>query len=473
MQRVPFSPEGRALSEAKLESVTDRSRNLLARVEQALFDPVDIAPLVAWRVLFGLLMMVEAIGSILTGWVKEVYVAPKFHFPYIGFEWVQPIPGYSMYVHYVLLAVFGALAALGLFHRAASALLAIGWIYAFLLEKTSYQNHYYLMALLALLMAWVPAHRAASLDAWRRPELQSSVACAWTLDVFRVLVALVYFYAGIAKLNADWLSLLPIEQWLKEKADYPVVGRLFALHGVAIAFAYGGLLLDLTVGPLLLWRRTRLLALGVTIVFHLLNLVTFRIGIFPFLAISLGVLFLPPSWVNRPLRRFLQTEAARGQLPGAHPWVMPALTAFFLVQVLLPLRHHLIEGDVAWSGQGHRFSWRMMLVSKRGEAVFHVFDPASGERFDVQPEEFLHGRQVAKLATRPDIIWQFARMLETHYRAEGRAELEIRATVRVSLNFRPPELLVDPSVDLTSADYSPFRRPAWILPGPTEADVGK
>jgi vitamin K-dependent gamma-carboxylase len=247
---------------------------------------------------------------------------------------------------------------------------------------------------------------------------------------------------------------------------------LFALHGTAVAFAYGGLLLDLSAGPLLLWRRTRLLALGVTSVFHLLNLITFRIGIFPVLAISLGLLFLPASWVRRPLRRFLPTEAALGRLPGAHPWVMPSLAAFFLVQLLLPLRHHLIEGDVAWSGQGHRFSWRMMLDSKRGEAVFHVFDPASGERFDVRPEEYLHGRQIAKLATKPDMIWQFARMLEEHYRGQGRAEVEIRATVRMSLNFRPPELLLDPSVDLTAVDYSPFRRPTWLLPGPTEAEVG-
>jgi hypothetical protein len=322
-------------------------------------------------------------------------------------------------------------------------------------------------------MTCVPAHRAASLDAWRRPELRSSVACAWTLDVFRALVALVYVYAGIAKLNADWLNLLPIEQWLKQKADYPVVGSLLALRGTALAFAYGGLLVDLAAGPLLLWQRTRLLALGITVVFHLLNLVTFRIGIFPLLAISLGVLFLPPSWVNRPLRRLLPAEATRGRLPGAHPWVTPALSAFFLVQILVPLRHHLIDGDVAWSGQGHRFSWRMMLVSKRGEAVFHVFDPATGKRFDVQPEEFLHGRQIRKLATKPDMIWQFSRMLEKHYRARGHADLEIRATVRMSLNFRSPELLVDPSVDLTSVDYSPFRRPSWLLPGPTDAEGGE
>jgi hypothetical protein len=285
-------------------------------------------------------------------------------------------------------------------------------------------------------------------------------------------MALVYFYAGIAKLNADWLALLPMKQWLEDKAHYPVVGGLLTLRSTAVAFAYGGLLLDLAAGPLLLWRRTRLLALAATTVFHLLNLITFRIGIFPVLAISLGVLFLPAPWVRRPLRRFLPGEAALGRLSGAHPWVMPALAVFLFVQLVVPLRHHLIDGDVAWSEQGHRFSWRMMLNSKRGEAVFHVYEPASGERFDVLPREYLHGRQIAKLATKPDMIWQFARMLEEHHRRQGRGDVEIRATVRVSQNFRTPELLVDPRVDLTAVDYSPFRRPTWLLPGPRAAQVG-
>jgi vitamin K-dependent gamma-carboxylase len=440
---------------------------MLGRLRALLFSPVDIAPLVAWRILFGLLLVIEGFGAILTGWVHEAYVAPSFHFHYFGFEWVRPIPGYSMVVHFSLLAALGAMVAAGLYYRIAAALLAIAWTYAFLLEKAFYQNHYYLMVLIAFWMIWVPAHRAGSLDARRRPELRTEQVSAWSIDVFRALVTLVYFYAGVAKINPDWLRLVPIQQWLSDHASLPLIGGIYASRPAAIAFAYGGLAFDLSIGLLLWWRRTRLVAFFATVLFHGLNLLTFTIGIFPLLAIAITALFLPEAWFRRALAALGILPASpevTGEVAGRHPAILPLLVTFFAVELALPLRHHLIDSDVDWSEEGHRFSWRMMLRTKSGDALFLVRDPAARQTFRVRPEEHLHGRQVSKLPGQPDLIWQFAQHLERHYRAQGHADVEVRVIARTSLNFRPRALLIDPKVDLTSVDYQLFKANPWILP---------
>ena len=39
-------------------------------------------------------------------------------------------------------------------------------------------------------------------------------------------------------------------------------------------------------------------------------------------------------------------------------------SVFLLVQLTLPLRHYIYQGNVSWTEQGHRFAWHMKLRSK-------------------------------------------------------------------------------------------------------------
>jgi len=73
--------------------------------------------------------------------------------------------------------------------------------------------------------------------------------------------------------------------WLDQRTDYPIVGALYQQPWLKWVMAYGGLLYDGLVVPMLLWRRTRLLAVGASLVFHVFNSITFQIGIFPYLAV--------------------------------------------------------------------------------------------------------------------------------------------------------------------------------------------
>ena len=219
--------------------------------------PVDIASLVFFRIGFGALAAWWAWDYLTSGRVRYYYVEPQFHFTYAGWEWVRPWPGAGMYVHFLALAILAVGIAAGCCYRAACVMFALGFTYVFLLDATNYQNHYYLIILVSGVLAIVPAHRAVSVDAAWRPALYSDSAPAWSLWLVRFHVALPYVFGGIAKLDADWLSGVPMRQLLAPHFGLPVLGDWLVAPPTALAFAWGGLVFDLLIVPLLLWKWTR------------------------------------------------------------------------------------------------------------------------------------------------------------------------------------------------------------------------
>jgi len=263
------------------------------------FAPVDAASLAVFRLAFGGLLLWEVWKFFTNGWIARYYVDPAFHFTYYSFEWVRPWPGQWMYVHFLVLGVLAACIALGACYRLAAGLFFLGFSYVFLLEQARYLNHLYLVCLLSFLLAIVPAHRALSFDAWLRPHPDSGVVPVWALWLLRFQVAVPYVYGGIAKLNGDWLAGEPIRSWLVERSVDSALGAWLTQEWLVYSICYGGLLFDLAIVPLLLWRRTRAVALVAALAFHLTNAYLLTIGIFPWLMIAATLLFLPPDWPRR------------------------------------------------------------------------------------------------------------------------------------------------------------------------------
>jgi vitamin K-dependent gamma-carboxylase-like protein len=432
-----------------------------------LFAPVDIASLVCFRIAFGALMAWEVTRYFSRGWIRSYFVWPAFHFKYYGFGWVEPWPGPGMELHFAALGALALCLMFGLFYRLAAALFFLGFGYVFLLDQTYYLNHFYLIVLLSLILVFVPAHRALSLDAWRRPGLRAATAPAWALWLLRLQVGIPYFYAGLAKLNGDWLRAEPMRMWLAERAALPVMGPLLATEWAPYLFAYGGLVFDLAVVPALLWRPTRPFAFATALVFHGLNALLFRIGVFPWLMIAATTLFFPPDWPRRFGLPLARPEPAPPPAPvGLYPRQRAALAVlggYLAVQLLFPLRHFLYPGNVHWTEEGHRFSWHMKLRDKDADAVFDVRDVDRGATSEVSPRQHLSRRQAQEMASRPDMILQFAHHLAAEARRRGHASVEVRARVTASLNGRPPQPLVDSEVDLAGEPRTllPAR---WIVP---------
>ena len=196
--------------------------------------------------------------------------------------------------------------------------------------------------------------------------------------------------------------------------------------------------------------------------FHLFNSITFHVGVFPFLALSFSIFFFPAADIRRTF--FRSSAPADTRAPGTsrmRPAVALFLVMFFLLQLCLPLRHWLIPGDVNWTEEGHRFSWRMMLRGKQGSTEFLVRDRASRDEWTVRPRQYLTRKQAGRLAVRPDMIWQFSRFLVAEYAKEG-LDVETYVRSRVSLNGAPVHPLVDPSVDLASVEWRYFSHATWI-----------
>lgn len=452
--------------------------SVLSRIQARLFQPIDPASLAAFRVLFGLLMLVSAGRFFANGWIDRFFVQPGFHFKYWGFAWVKAGPPWSMYLAFGALAALALLVTVGLFYRAAIVLFFLLFTYVQLIDVTLYLNHYYLVSLLALLLVFVPAHATGSLDAWLRPRSITTTP-ALALYVLRFQVAVVYTCAGLAKLHGDWLlEAQPLNLWLTSLTDLPVLGPLLAHPAAPYAAAWAGFLFDSTVALFLSWRRTRPFAFAAVLAFHTLTGLLFPIGMFPVIMIASATVFFDPGWPRRLLRRLIPTRSQADRVPATIPQGSPAslwprrlavagVAAFALVQVAMPFRHRLYGGNVLWHEQGMRWSWRVMVREKNASVTYVVLDPASGRRWHVSPGQYLRDYQERDFCTQPDLIWQLAQQIGRDFRPRAQGPVEVRADVLVSLNGRRATPLIDPTVDLLTVNDGLARKP-WILSAPRD-----
>lgn len=434
----------------------------LQTLYHAAYQPVEIMPLVYFRLLFGAIMIWEVWRYFSKGWIPRYYIDPPLLFTYLGFGWVQPLPAAGMYVVFAALAILAALLVIGLFYRIAALLFFLTFTYISLLDQTRYLNHFYLISLISLIMIILPLHRAFSLDALLRPGIRAERVPLWTLWMLRLHVAIPYVYGGIAKLNADWLQGEPMRHWLIARTDFPLIGTHFAYPYAPYIFSYSGLLLDLFVVFAILYHRTRWLGLFAAISFHLMNARLFSIGIFPWMMIGATLIFLPPAWF-----RFWQKPTP---LPPTDPTIprnqrplLGLLAVYLIVQLLFPFRHLLYPGNVNWTEEGHRYAWHMKLRTKSGSLSYLVTDPATRDTWRVDPRGYVTARQYAKLDGHPDMILMFAHYLDHLYTRQGRANLQIRAWAPAALNYRAPQLLIDPTVDLTEVKRG-ITPASWVLP---------
>ena len=441
---------------------------MLAAMRQSLrrrlIEPVDGASVAVFRIAFGLILLVEVARFFEHGWISSFYIEPRFHFTYFGFGWVHPWPSAGMYVHFILLGVAGLLVALGFWYRASAVALWLLFTYVFLLEQARYLNHFYAVSLFAFLLAVIPAQNAISIDAWRRHPRTSGTVPRWALWLLRFQVGAIYFFGGVAKLNPDWIRGEPMRSWLVDRAgDSPILDLIIRNQLELLFFSYGGLLFDLLVVPALLWRRTRPFAFVGAVLFHTINSQLFSIGIFPWMMVAATTLFFEPDWVRGLLVRWRLGSAAPS-LPGPTSrlanWPLTAIALYAVLQIAVPLRHFVYPGDVSWTEEGHLFAWHMKLRDKRGRATFIVREMKTDSTELVLPESILTPWQVDKMATRPDMIHQFALFLANARRAEGRT-VEVRVQSLVSLNGGGARPMIDPRADLAAEPRTLW--PAWWI----------
>ncbi|TRO64500.1 HTTM domain-containing protein [Christiangramia sabulilitoris] len=434
-----------------------------------LFKQVDNSALVVFRAFFGLLIAIEAFGAIFTGWVRRTLMEPEFTFNFIGFEFLQPLPGNGMIWYYAIMGIFGVFVMVGYKYRLSMIMYGIMWSGVYLMQKSSYNNHYYLLMLLCFIMCFLPANRWFSIDAKLKPSLSKISMPRWVWVVIVLQLWIVYTYASIAKFYPDWLDGSFPALLMSSKRDYWLVGEFLQQGWIRYAIAYFGLLFDLLIIPLLLWKRTRVPIFLAAIFFHLFNSFIFHIGIFPYMSLAFCIFFFSPEKVNsfflRNKKKFY--DAGEIVIPSYRNILIAAMSVWFIIQVCLPLRHWFFKDDVLWTEEGHRLSWRMMLRGKSGRVNFKVVEKGTTDTILVDKKDYLSRKQLRAIASKPDMIWQFAQRLEEKYAREGK-EVEVYADGVISVNGGPYKPLIDPKVDLAAEKWQHFKHHDWILPSDSD-----
>ncbi|MCB0738001.1 MAG: HTTM domain-containing protein [Bacteroidetes bacterium] len=439
---------------------------MLSRFQNWLFTPVDNAGLVAFRVLYGLILAAEAFGALATGWVTKIFVKTEFTIGFIDFQWLADLlHGPIMYLYYAILGVLGLMIAFGYKYRLATLGFFVMWWAVYLSQKSHYNNHYYLMVVLTGLMFFIDCNRFFSIDSKQGKVEKSNQSPRWNYFIIIALLLIVYTYASINKIYPDWLEGRTIPFWFKDKADYLIIGPVLQNETVQWCVIYGGILFDGLIIPALIWKRTRWLAVAASIFFHIFNSIVFQIGVFPYMMIATLVLFLRPEDIRK--RIFKKSEA--GIKPrdfSVNKPVFWTIMVFLLINIILPVRHHFIKGDVFYTEEGHRMSWRMMLRSKRGNGRLKIVDLKTNKDIIYPIKNHLRPHQYKALITQPDMVYSMVQKMKTHLAKDGYDSVAIYWGVTMSLNRGSFHEIIPDTVNLAKVEWNHFRHNEWILSPP-------
>ncbi|MFN3195344.1 MAG: HTTM domain-containing protein [Chlorobiota bacterium] len=442
------------------------------KLNRLLFKQVNPEPLAFFRIVFGILMLFSTIRFIAKGWVSEFYIEPSYFLKYPYFHWVQNPGEIGIYILFSTLIISSVFVTIGYKYRLSIIAFFISFMYIELIDITYYLNHYYFISLTAFLLIFMPAANCFSVDALSKGEAKE--IANWPIFLIKFQVAIVYIFAGLAKLNYDWLiEAMPLAIWLPAHNNLPFVGKFMTLEITAYLFSWFGAIYDLFIVFFLVYPKTRKVAYFFVIVFHLSTWLLFNIGVFPFVMIALTTIYFDSSFqvkiINR-LKHAIGYNTKQLHNKNTHSYkqrmqriVSISILIFTLSQIAIPLRFLLYDGNLFWYEEGYRFSWRVMLMEKSGTAFFTVQDNTTGKKYEVVNSDYLTRNQEKQMNTQPDLILQFVEIIENDFRNKGFENISIYADSFVKLNDNYSKRYIDNSVDLTTVKFADDLD-KWVLP---------
>lgn len=440
-----------------------------------LFDPVQSFTTEIFLRLFGLVILFQVGSYQKAGFIENGILTPQFLFTYDFFSWVKPFSAGSMKVIPLLLIASGILIILNKFRKIALVTFLILFSYLFLLEKSYYNNHFYLMILLAFLFLFYKPQKSND---------GKSYIPFWFLLLLQIQIVVVYFYGGIAKLSTDWLvHMQPMTELLKSSAKNAVLPSLNDSSLALLLLTYGGLLFDLAIGFLLWKKETRKTAILLCLFFHGFNLLLFNfgpggdIGIFPMMMMGSCVLFVNPELLRNKIAAFFPSQKGKPQkqkkdsqknavlLSVNHKTLTLIFFSFYLMlQLLLPFRHLIYKGNTSWTGRGNRFAWRMKVHKKLSSVQYYFQLNREDQPKPADIGIIINTMQQNALGEDPSMLLQMAHYLGEDLKKAGYPDAVITASAKVSLNGRPYQFIIDSTQNLLSLKHHAFKNDEWILP---------
>lgn len=445
--------------------------NMKEQLNKKLFQPTDALPLEIFRYLFILTLLLQFYSFHSARFLEAGIIAPVYLFAFHGFEFLTKFPDGVIKLLYALLLLMPILMLIKRLFRYAVFVYLIAFSFFFLVEQSYYNNHFYLIILYCAFWIFYNPQKANG-KLW---------IPGWVLLLFQIQLFIVYFYGGLVKINSDWLfhqeparTLLSVNA--KQLFSSEIAKSTFAINYLT----YGGLIFDLVIGFLIFNRKTLWIGIVLNIAFHLTNIFLFNIGdggdigIFPIMMICTNVMFIPAEQLRKLIQKLgwasqVVIPPGKGKLADNMPHysskVKPWLVAYFIIQLLLPFRYHLIGSDVDWTGQASFFAWRMKSYTKQCGIRFFYQADASQPKKEYQMGRIINTMQIDRMAQHANMIYQFVQYIKSDLqRKEGLTNPIITADVMIAFNGKTPQAFINPKQNLTLVEFSSFSRPQWVLP---------
>ncbi|XP_046860535.1 vitamin K-dependent gamma-carboxylase-like isoform X2 [Xenia sp. Carnegie-2017] len=459
-------------------------------------EPEDPANLGIFRVFFGILMMIDipqerGMSSIYRHWGDRTLC----FFPL--FDCLKPLPVEWMYVVYLVMFLGALGIALGFCYRSSCVLFITTYWYIFFLDKTVWNNHSYLYGLISIMLLLTDGNRYWSIDGYFNDSIRNTYVPRWNYWLIKFQIFLVYFFAGLKKIDMDWMSGYSMsglaKQWVFDPFRLFVSDEFIELYMVHII----GLLFDLFEGFLLLFDKTRPVALFFGCMFHLMNSQMFHIGMFPWTMLATMPFFLRSDWPRRLSRAMptclslflpqrddpkVNTKFTNEKNPRRKQdckdiyvslrkyFLIGVASIYVIIQLFLPWSHFITQGFNSWTNGLYGYSWDMMVHSWSTQHIrIELVDKATNASHYLIPGIWIHGRsnKRGRWSSQPDMVKQYANCLAkklSQHEELNITEPAIYFDVWRSMNGRFQQRLLDPRVDMVKAEWSPFKMSEWILP---------
>jgi hypothetical protein len=446
------------------------------KLNRFLFQNVSSSLLSYFRIAVGFAMLYVIRNSFHIYFINDLLFS-KYFVTYDLFHWVKPIPIFWFNILFYLLYLSSFLFIIGYKYRINAIILFLGITYCFLIDKGHYNNHLYLYSLILLLMTLVEADKYFSIDSYikkkKDPTFNTDIL-SWQIWIFRFQFFIVYFYGGLAKLHLDWFKGFPMKFWLNSLSSNFTgsAAKFFQSEFAPYFFSYSGIIFDLSIGFLLLSKRWRKWALIPLITFHVSNHFLWYIGSFPWVMIFTTPIFFSDtffksffdsisSFLNSIFNKnFTPVTISKFNKPSANlkKTIIVFVSIWITLQCTIPFRRYLYDGHPSWTGQGHLFSWRMMLVDIMHGISIEFYIPSNNDRFQVGLENYLNYRQFKKLSRVPMNVIKFTNYLSDEFKSNNPGiEYDIKIIFLKSVNERTPKLVLDSTINYANYPYKPFQ----------------
>ncbi|MGE0636085.1 MAG: HTTM domain-containing protein [Bacteroidia bacterium] len=441
-------------------------KSSITKLKESLTVQVENKYLSLFRILFFGFIALELIQFRKRDYFQAFLVDARVRFPYEFFPFDVEFTAQGFTSLFAITLISAVFCSAGLFFRYSKWVFTLSFGFLFFQDKMLWNNHWYLFFLVGFLALFMKLENSLSLDALVNPKIKNAYSPRWYFEILKLQIFVVYFFAGIAKLNYDWLvETEPIGTFIKQRENYFLLGWLFSIDSAKYFFAYSGIIYDLCIGFLLFSSRFKKLGIVLTFIFNIINSIIFDIGMFPFIMLACNYLFVFQHSIDEKKSHKNTKSTQQLSKPIMQNGLFYFLIFYSSFQLIFPMRQFLYKGNPSWIGICERFSWRMMIQNKVPVKYdFYISEKSTGKNKRIDLRTFLFPPQIMAQVVFPDMIPQTAMAIQKDAEKAGLINPEIKAEIIVSLNKRKPQSLVDSTLNLSEQKADLFKPPLWVVP---------